>query len=59
MKNYLLMDKAGLVQNLVVWNGEDAMTLPPGWTAVERGPNEYFEFGKPRGIPAPPTPPGR
>jgi len=54
MKNYLTIDPEGLVQNLIVWDGEEQLRLATGWTVVELNEGEYYEFGKPRGIEPPP-----
>ena len=55
MAHYLLIDEAGLVQNVVVWDGTSPMELPENWTAQELADGEYYEFGKPPGI-DPPSP---
>ena len=50
MAHYLLIDEAGLVQNVVVWDGTSPFELPQGWTTRELADGEYYEFGRPPGI---------
>jgi hypothetical protein len=50
---YLVIDNKGIVQNAIVWDGATEWHPPEGCRAVELGDDEYYEFGKPRGIKPP------
>ncbi|MFZ4761268.1 MAG: hypothetical protein ACOYK8_00430 [Alphaproteobacteria bacterium] len=46
VKRYAIFDDAGLVMNVVLWNGDNAIWQPPqGCSALELSDNDFVGIG--------------